>query len=412
MNYEDIIQALKEGNVPSNGTSEICVGRDLEVKEIKRLFDKIMEGKGLTKFIEGDYGAGKSFMLKIIEEMAFEDNFVVSKVTITRDVPFNKFEEVYKDIVGSLRCKTGTSLQHVIERWLTNLKMFAMDETTDQIEQNRIIIENMRTDLKEARKYSNTFVTAIEQYYRAANTGEDEVANYAQAWLRGESNIPFSIKRQFGVKGDVTKENAFFFLEALAAFLSSIGYNGLVILIDELELIRTLHNQKMRDTAYHYIRFIYDECNQGRFEKTLFVFAGTSELYDDPKKGIPSYKALDDRIKDALISSYDDLRKPIMRLDGFKKDDLNELSKKMVEMHSSVYKWKAENLINPVIDDIVDMHENNALLTGGKVTPRVYVRTFISVLDTVQQNPEELCTKDKILELFEKEEVLEIDDDF
>ena len=43
-----------------------------------------MEGKGLTKFIEGDYGAGKSFMLKVIEEMAFEDNLVVSKVTITK----------------------------------------------------------------------------------------------------------------------------------------------------------------------------------------------------------------------------------------------------------------------------------------------------------------------------------------
>jgi thiaminase len=412
MNYEDIIQALKEGNVPLKGTSEICVGRDLEFEEIRRLFDKIEEGKGLTKFIEGDYGAGKSFMLKIIEEMAFEDNLVVSKVTITRDVPFNKFEEVYKDIVGTLRCKTGISLQHVIERWLRNLRMFAMEETSDQIEQNRVIMENMRKDLKEARKYSNSFATAIERYYGAATTGDEEIANYAQAWLRGDSNIPFPIKRQFGVKGDVTKENAFFFLEALAAFLSSIGYNGLVVLIDELELIRTLHNQKMRDTAYHYLRFIYDECNQGRFEKTLFVFAGTSELYDDPRKGIPSYKALDDRIKDELETSYNDLRKPIMRLDGFKKDNLEELSKKMVEMHSSVYNWKAETIINPLIDDIVDMHETKAALTGGKVTPRIFVRTFISVLDTVQQNPEELGTKEKILELFEKEEVLEIDDDF
>jgi hypothetical protein len=58
------------------------------------------------------------------------------------------------------------------------------------------------------------------------------------------------------------------------------------------------------------------------------------------------------------------------------------------------------------------MHETKAALTGGKVTPRIFVRTFISVLDIVQQNPEELGTKEKILELFEKQEVLEIDDDF
>jgi hypothetical protein len=405
--YEDIIHALKEGNVPPKGTSEICVGRGLEIEEMKRLFEKIKGGKSATKFLEGDYGGGKSFFLKIIEEIAFKDNFVVSKITITRDIPFHKFEEVYKNIVQTLRCKTGISLEHIIERWITGLRMVAMEETDDPERQNALVRENMVQDLEETRKYSNSFAIAIEKYHDALISGDIETANYAQAWLRGDSNIPFVVKKKFGVKGEVAKENAFTFLEALSAFLMSLGYSGLLILVDEIEYIRSLQMSKLRDGAYDYIRFIFDECNIGNFESTLFVFAGTNKFFEDQKRGVPSYQALYDRIKDALDTDHKDLRKPIMRLEGFKKEELRELASKIVEMHAKVYNWDAGSYVNSIIDDLVDIHENNALLTGGKTTPREFVRTFLSVLDTIQQNPGEFDSDEAILKLFEEREVEE-----
>lgn len=405
--YEDIIHALKEGNVPPKGTSEICVGRELEIEEMKRLFEKIKGGKSATKFLEGDYGGGKSFLLKVVEEIAFKDNFVVSKVTITRDIPFYKFEEVYKNIVQTLRCKTGISLEHIIQRWITGLKMVAMEETEDPKRQNEIVAENMVQDLEETRKHANSFAIAIEKYHDALIAGDIETANYAQAWLRGDSNIPFVVKKKFGVKGEVTRENAFTFLEALSAFLRSLGYSGLLILIDEVEYIRSLQMKKLRDGAYDYIRYIFDECNLGNFESTLFVFAGTSGFFEDQRKGVPSYPALYDRIKDALDTDHKDLRKPIMRLEGFKKEELKELASKIVDMHSKVYDWDAGSYVNSTIEDLVDIHENNALLTGGKTTPREFVRTFLSVLDTIQQNPKQLDSDEAILKLFEEREVEE-----
>ena len=66
--------------------------------------------------------AGKSFFLKLIEEKALAENFVVSKVTLSRDVPFNKFEVVYRNIARSLACKTGISLEHMVERWMTRIR--------------------------------------------------------------------------------------------------------------------------------------------------------------------------------------------------------------------------------------------------------------------------------------------------
>ncbi|AUB59801.1 hypothetical protein BK009_03380 [Methanobacterium subterraneum] len=415
MDYEDIIMALKNGNVPASGAAEICIGRENEIAEFQYLLKKVDEGKAITKFVNGEFGSGKSFFLKVIEEMAFEDNFVVSKVTLSRDVPFNKFEVVYKNIVKSLRCKTGTSLEHIIERWITKLKMMAFEETSDPLKQNLIVNENLHNDLERARQHSNPFAVAIENYHKAMNAGDYETAKYAQAWLRGDSNIPFTEKRKFGVKGDIDRENAFKFLEALAAFLKTIGYSGLVVLIDETEFTMHLQNKKLRDTAYNYIRDIYDECSLGNFQNTLFVFAGTPQFFDDPKLGVPSYQALSDRIEDTLDTSLKDLRKPVIKLEGFTKDELIEIAGKLMIMHEEVFEWNGSDQISPVLESIVDLHEENAALTGGKVTPRMFVRSFISVLDTVQQNPDEFDTDKDILKVFEEKETEfeeEFDDDW
>lgn len=415
MDYEDIIMAMKNGNVPSNGASEVCIGREKEIEEFKYLLKKVNEEKAVTKFINGEYGSGKSFFLKVIEEMAFKDNFVVSKVTLNRDVPFNKIEVVYKNIAQTLRCKTGTSLEHIIEKWITRLKMMAFNETSDPVKQALIVSENMQNDLEKAREYSNSFVVAIENYYKAMNSGDYETAKYAQAWLRGDSNIPFTEKKKFGVKGNIDRENAFKFLEALATFVKTIGYSGLVILIDETEYIMRLHTKKLRDTAYNYLRDIYDECNLGKFQNTLFVFAGTPEFFDDPKLGVPSYEALSDRIEDRLDTSLKDLRKSVITLEGFEKDDLMDIAGRLMIMHAQVFEWNAKEKISPMIEEIVLTHEETAGLTGGKVTPRMFIRSFVSVLDTVQQNPEEFSTDKDILKVFaEKETELEeaLEDDW
>lgn len=415
MDYEDIIMALKNGNVPAKGAAEICIGREGEIAEFQHLLKIVKEDKAVTKFVNGEFGSGKSFFLKVIEEMAFEENFAVSWITLSRDVPFNKFEVVYKNIVKNLKCKTGTSLEHIIERWITKLKMMAFEETSDPVKQNQIFMDNMHNDLENARKHSNPFVVAIENYHKAMNSGDYETAKYAQAWLRGDSNVPFTIKRKFGVKGDIDRENAFKFLEAVSAFVKSIGYSGLVVLIDEAEYVMMLHTKKLRDTAYNYIRDIFDECSLGNFQNTLFVLAGTPRFYDDPKTGVPSYEALNDRIEDPLDTSLKDLRKPVIKLEGFKKENLIDMAGRIMFMHEEVFEWNASEQISPVISDIVDIHEENAGLTGGRVTPRIFVRSFISVLDTVQQNQVEFKESKDVLKVFEEKETeLEeaLDDDW
>ena len=422
MDYEDILTALKSGNVPSSGTREFCMGRDKEIGEFERLLDKIdSEEKAVVKFVNGEFGAGKSFFLKVVEEMAFEKNFVVSWITLSNDIPFNKIDIVYKNIARNLKCKTGTSLDHIIDRWITGLKMMALEESDDPQSQNEILNQNLFDDLADTREHSNSFAVAIENYNRLMSEGDTKTAAYAKAWLRGDSNIPFTEKRKFGVKGDVTKENAINFLEALSIFVKSIGYAGLVVLIDEAEFIMNLHTKKLRDIAYNYIRDIYDNCNLGKFQNTLFLFAGTPELFNNEKKGIPTYEALDDRLKNVLNTDLVDMRKPIFDLKGFSESELEDIARNLTLMHAETYGWDAQSKISPVIEDIVSTHVMNAELTGGKVTPRTFIRSFISVLDTVEQNENVFNDSSEILKMFKDnetanevdfDEIDEFDDDW
>ena len=45
MENEDIIRALKDGNVPPEGTFEISVGRDSEILEFQHILENIKQGK-------------------------------------------------------------------------------------------------------------------------------------------------------------------------------------------------------------------------------------------------------------------------------------------------------------------------------------------------------------------------------
>lgn len=412
MDYEDLIMALKNGGVPPEGANELCVGREKEIKEFQYLLKKVDQGKAITRFINGEFGSGKSFFLKYIEEMAYKDDFVVSKVTLGGNVPFNKIEIVYRNIVKNLRCKTGTSLEHIIEKWITHLKMMSYQQTDDPFKQNSVVKDNLLSELESARTHSNPFVVAIENYYDATNAGDQETANYAQAWLRGDSNIPYTYKRRFGVKGDVDRENAFKFIEALAAFVKSIGYSGLVVLIDEAEHILSLHTKKIRDVSYDYIRRIYDDCNENILKNTLFVFAGTTDFFDDLRRGVPSHIPLNERINENVLdTTHSDMRKPVIKLEGFKKEELTRLAERLMAIHEQVYDWNGTERIGPVLGSIVDMHESNAELFGGQVRPREFIQAFLGVLDTVQQNPQKLTTNESILDLFKQEEDTEIDED-
>ena len=93
-------------------------------------------GAGGTKvrFLNGDYGDGKTHFLSIIQHLAVQAGFAVSFVVLTREVPMQKFELVYREIVSNLATASGTrGLRGLIVHWLDTVQPHlgeAPDEAT------------------------------------------------------------------------------------------------------------------------------------------------------------------------------------------------------------------------------------------------------------------------------------------
>jgi hypothetical protein len=62
---EHVFQSLRQGTVPERGLEAFAVGIDAQRSEIERMLDLAQKGEGLTKFLRGGYGCGKTFMARL-----------------------------------------------------------------------------------------------------------------------------------------------------------------------------------------------------------------------------------------------------------------------------------------------------------------------------------------------------------
>jgi hypothetical protein len=381
-----VLNALRKGNIPGAEISQICVGRERELKLFDELLDMTKMGGSDLKFINGNFGMGKSFLLKILKEKAFNDNFVVSELTLSNDVRMNKIEDIYNTIAKNIQCKTSTGLKEIIDRWYSKLRnRTAIYNDVDDADIDKYIESEVLNVLEEPRKINNSFANAIQAYINAKNRGDLDTENNAIAWVVGDRNLPATQRKMINVKGTITKENAVDFLKALSSLLKCLGYNGLVVLMDEAESIMIL-NTNQRKVSFDYIRDIFDACSGEKFNSTLFVLAGTPEFFDDDKKGVKSYSALYDRIKSYLSNEFSSVKSPVIIINGLTDSQLESLGKEIIKMHEDVYDWDTTNLIK--LKPVIAKSQESAKLNADLSLSREFIRRLIEYLDSVEEKPD------------------------
>ena len=395
----ETLHALRCGNLYSKNR---CLGREKEIETFEKILDEVSFGTSIVKLICGDYGVGKSFFLKAIEDLAYEKNFAVSWVNVSNSIPFNKIDVVYKNIARNLKCKTGTSLEHIVKRWITGLKLGALCQTNDPQEQICIVREAITADLSETREHNNSFATVIEKYYQLMVEGDFETADLSLEWLCGRSDIPFTVKKRFGVKGDISKENALQFLESLSIFVQSIGYSGLVVIINEAEFMMYLQNNKPVALAYNYIFDIFNGFGEN-YKNSLFVFSATPEWYKDKKRGLASHPVIYSKVLSYVGEDEKNIRSYIFRLKDARKEEFIDISHQIIDMHSKAYNWDANEKFSPVLEELIDFKINQSSLFGCSLSIKRFVQWFICCLDVIEQNPNHFKNDQDILNYFKNE---------
>ncbi len=247
-----LINSLKGGVVPRIGLPYITVGRKTEIAALLHDLDLIADGGASFRFLVGRYGAGKSFLLQTIRTHAMGKGFVVADADLSpeRRLQGNGGQGLatYRELIRSLSTKTrpeGGALQLVLDRWVANIEK--APDATAALEAQMAPVEEMVHGFDFAR---------IMRIDHAAAGGDDERRSAVLRWLRGEYRTKTEARQDLGVNVCICDDNWYDYLKLFARFLKGAGYEGMLVLIDELVNLYKIPNSITRQ--YNYEKILTD----------------------------------------------------------------------------------------------------------------------------------------------------------
>jgi len=166
-----------------------------------------------------------------------------------------------------------------------------------------------------------------------------------------------------------------------------MGYSGLLISVDEIELLMSLRSD-IRKTSYENLRYLIDNCSSQDFSSCMFCFGGTPEFFQNQEKGVKSYTALAQRLGDAIDkkgSSLLDMRQTIMRLNELNSNELLELTEKILDLHKLAYAWEPTTSCSAIKSWATLALKRSK--QGLKVNTREFIVKLIEILDIMEQHP-------------------------
>ena len=389
MNEVDhIFERLRSGTVPEQGLDKFAVGIDKPLNEIRRQFSLIQSGEGAFKFLRGGYGCGKTFMSQYTMLEALNNSFAVSFVVVSpNDTQFHKFDDVYHKIVSNLKTPMASSgaLEVAIDRWIGRIEDHLVDEIGDEAEdfdeQVKIRFESQLSDLTREAS-GNEFISVLKAYFEAKQEGDFQTATSLISWMSGSKNVAAAAKKKAGIKGEISSSSALLYLKGILQIIKKAGYEGLVIIVDELETVLRTRTD-VRGKSLNGLRQIIDAAKD--FPGMLWLFTGTREFFDS-KKGVAGLEPLHDRIKFQSSGGFISLKQPQLELKPFDKERLKAVAVKLREIFPTENRSRIFDLVDDSFLDSLTSQVTEGLRGDVGVIPRQFLRELITVLDLVEEH--------------------------
>jgi hypothetical protein len=323
-----LINALRSGTTPNHHAEALATGRKEEIEEFRRCLDLLDKDAGLVKIITGDFGVGKSFLVNIFKRLALEEDYVISDFQINNGFRLNKLEDLYYAIMHNLYLKDKpnmkASFDDIFDWWVKNL------QNAPYADRKRYEVNTVCQALS---KYNRNFARAFLSFMRGRIQRNQEMMNVSGAWITGERNIPFALKQKYDLVGSVDKTNTLDFLKAFTKLVTLLDYKGLIVFIDEIDLV--LHDRNdIRHTAYNNLKQLIDLSTSGDMPNIMFVFSGTQEIIEDPERGFLSNIPLSQRLNlnNSKIGTMT-MRQCILKLKPLDDESLMALTHKIMRLY-------------------------------------------------------------------------------
>ena len=413
-----IINSLKGGVVPRIGLPYITVGREAEIRALLTDLSLIADGGASFRFLVGRYGSGKSFLLQTIRTHAMGEGFVVADADLSPERRLQGGQgqglATYRELMRNLSTKTrpeGGALMLILDRWISNLQMQVAGElgagaaapggtpvsngaaTTGGAPNDPALNQAVEARIREQvasleeMVHGFDFARLLTLYYRAVVDGNDELKGNVARWFRGEYRTKTEARQELGVSIIIGDDDWYDYVKLFAQFLKGAGYQGMLVLIDELVNLYKIPNSVTRQYNYEKILTMYNDTLQGKAHHLGIIMGGTPQSIEDRRRGVFSYEALRSRLTQGRFAAEGmrDMLAPIIHLHPLTYEELLVLIEKLQQIHAGYFGYEAR--LNE--EDLVQFLQIEFGRVGADthLTPREVIRDFIELLDIAYQNP-------------------------
>lgn len=394
-----VINSLKGGVVPRTGLPYITVGRESEINALLHDVEIIADGGASFRFIVGKYGSGKSFLLQTIRSHVMDRNFVVVDADLSpeRRLQGTKGQGLatYKELIRNMSTKTrpdGGALTLILDRWINGVQTETAAESglaADSPEFDKAVERRIYEVINTLNEmvHGFDFAKLLTVYYRASVSGDDESKAKVVKWFRGEYTTKMEARTELGINIIISDDDWYEYIKLFAMFLKMAGYNGLLILIDELVNIYKIPNSITRQYNYEKILTMYNDTLQGKAKYLGIIMGGTPQCIEDTRRGVYSYEALRSRLSEGRFGreGLKDMLAPVIHLSPLTYEEMLVLTEKLADIHSQLFEYESKITQNDMIRFI--QLEFGRIGADSHITPREVIRDFIELLDIIYQNP-------------------------
>lgn len=392
-----IIESLRRGLPPQRGTQYYAVGQTKLINGVKNFHLNGIADKGIIRFVSGSWGSGKTHFFRLMRELAFDANCLVSSVELNKDeAPLNKFEKVFhsilKNIISPIYFRDHGQPQAALFGIVLREAMIFLASGKHSNEQSvshgdvlaatekLMACSSIDIDFRKIVKaYWETFLPDSPNE-ALIDQRRDEILQ----WFSGEGSIA-QWRKRLDINKVVSKDNAKLMLQSLSEFIKLSGYQGLVILFDEAEMSYSVMRKSALRDAHNNLLHLINNIDQ--LSGLFLLYATTPDFYTDPRHGIVISGALQTRI------GKPEEREPraldtVWNLDAvqYKLEDYQEVGRKIRELFLIAYPGVDETLpsdqeVNAVVANLHDMHPQFAQVRFWRVLTSTLVRQFSDAME-------------------------------
>lgn len=389
-----VLQSLQAGLVPKQGLHLIQVGRKAEVSALLQDLERVCEDGASFRIVVGRFGSGKSFFLNLVRNLAFQKKLVVAQADFSMErrlyASGGEARGLYSELMRNLATKAqpdGGALPSVLSTWVSEVQHGVMSAGGSAADVDKRIGEDLRDLQNHVGGFE--FAEVVRAFYRGYVEKNDALQAAALRWLRGEYTTKTEARADLGVRRIVDDDSFYDGLKLMAAFIRKAGFGGLLVNLDEMVVLsHRLPSSRARQANYEALLTLLNDSFQGNSRGLGFVFAGTDECLEDKRRGLFSYEALRSRLSENTLARQQglvDLSGPVVRLQPLTPEDLYVLLKNIAFVHASGDPAKVAVPDEGIIATLRQASER--LGADYFRTPRDVVRSFIGLLNLLDQNP-------------------------